>query len=102
MYSSLPSFVLGFHGCDKKIADKVLSGKDRLIPSENEYDWLGNGIYFWENSHQRALEYAKLLRQHPKRSINPVEKPYVIGAVIDLGHCLNLLDSEYIQIVKQG
>jgi hypothetical protein len=23
MYSSLPSFVLGFHGCDKSVADRL-------------------------------------------------------------------------------
>ena len=99
MYSSHPSFVLGFHGCDKKIADKVLSGEERLLPSENSYDWLGHGIYFWENNPARALEYAKLLT---KRSKSTVDSPAVIGAVIDLGYCLDLLEEESIAIIKQG
>ena len=102
MYSSQPSIVLGFHGCDQAVADQVLSGKERLLPSENSYDWLGHGIYFWENNPARALEYAKALTKHPERSRNPVTTPAVVGAVIDFGHCLNLLETKSIDIVRQG
>lgn len=102
MYSSLPSFVLGFHGCDKSVADKVISGKAHLNYSKNSYDWLGNGIYFWENNPQRALEYAQSIKKHPERCQEKITKPDVIGAVIDLGHCLNLLDSKNLKVVKQG
>lgn len=100
MYSTLPNFVLGFHGCDQEVGEKVLSGADRLSPSINEYDWLGNGIYFWENNPSRALEYATLLINHPKRS--KIKKPFSLGAIIDLGYCLNLIESKSLQIVKQG
>lgn len=102
MYSLQPSIVLGFHGCDKKVADRILSGDARLLPSENSHDWLGHGIYFWENNPVRALEYAKALTKHPERSTRPVITPAVVGAVIDFGHCLNLLESKSIDIVKQG
>ena len=102
MYSSLPSFVLGFHGCDKKVAEAVFSGKDRLMPSENSHDWLGHGIYFWENNHVRALEYAKVLKKYPGRGKQPINTPAVIGAIIDCGNCLNLLEAESIEIVKQA
>ena len=44
--------VFGFHGCDKRVADAVLTGKTKLSASENAYDWLARGIYFWE--HGRA------------------------------------------------
>ena len=50
LYSILPSFALGFHGCDESVADAVLAGNQQLFPSRNKYDWLGEGIYFWENS----------------------------------------------------
>ena len=46
MYSSRKGLVLGFHGADKLVVDKVISGQEELLGSENEYDWLGNGIYF--------------------------------------------------------
>ncbi|MFA6716839.1 MAG: hypothetical protein WC082_08555 [Victivallales bacterium] len=102
MYSVLPSFILGFHGCDKNVGESVLAGKSRLQPSENSYDWLGHGMYFWENNPQRALEYAEFLKHNPKRNKGKIETPFVIGAIIDLGRCLNLTESKSIGILKQG
>lgn len=62
-----------------------------MNPSTNEYDWLGNGIYFWENSHQRALDWAR-----HKYGRNAA----VLGAAIDLGHCLNLADYSSVEILR--
>lgn len=95
LYSVLPSFVLGFHGCDQSVATSAVNRKQHLRFSDNKYDWLGSGIYFWENSPQRALEWAKLLKERKK-----IRRPAVIGAVIDLGNCLNLLDRRYLKIVR--
>lgn len=103
MESVQPSLVLGYHGCDREVAERVLAGEDELLPSRNEYDWLGSGIYFWENSPQRALDYANLLMRRVESSRSqPIRRPAVVGALIDLGHCLNLLDSEAISLVSEG
>jgi hypothetical protein len=102
VYSVLPSFVLGFHGCDASIAEEVLSGNSSLRKSTNQWDWLGHGVYFWENSPERALHYACELRDNPVRSNSAVETPAVIGAVIDLGYCLNLLDEKSIRLVAEA
>lgn len=102
MYSTLPSFVLGFHGCDKQTKDKVLSGKEKLKHSTNEYDWLGHGIYFWENDPDRALSYAKSIKEYPERCKNKIDTPAVIGAVIDLKHCLNLFEEKSLGYLKQS
>jgi hypothetical protein len=102
MYKSLPYFVLGFHGCDKDIAERVLAGKDNLKHSENDYDWLGHGIYFWESNPQRALQYAKHLKKNPHLCKSRIKNEAVIGAVIDLGNCLNLLEAESLQILKSS
>lgn len=102
MYSTLPTFLLGFHGCDIETRDKIISGKTTLKPSENSYDWLGNGTYFWENNPQRALEYAQMLKKHPGRAKSKIKKEAVIGAIIDLGRCLNLLETESLEILKQS
>jgi len=80
MYTS-PEIVLGFHGCDKKIADSVIKEGKGLNQSENKYDWLGHGIYFWEGSDDRAIEWAK--------NNSKVENPAVIGAIIKLGRKLH-------------
>jgi len=102
MYSAYPAFVLGFHGCDKDLAEKIFSGEERLKPSQNNYDWLGNGVYFWEQNPLRALEYAHHLKDNPQKGRARIEEPAVIGAVINLGYCFNLLDSESLLILKMG
>lgn len=81
MYSKFPNFVFGFHGCNRETFENVIFKGQDLEMSHNKYDWLGNGIYFWENGLQRAYEWAK---KYPE--------PAVIGAIIDLGNCLNLTD----------
>ena len=47
MYEKLPNLVFGFHGCNKDTYEKVLYKHKDLKKSDNKYDWLGNGIYFW-------------------------------------------------------
>ncbi|MET4058234.1 hypothetical protein ABIC12_002732 [Pantoea agglomerans] len=97
MYSSKPSIVYGFHGLDKKTALKIVTQKDNFKHSNNPYDWLGYGIYFWENNYQRAIEYANEDKQRKK---SKVKEPFVLGAVIELGRCLDLLDQNYINFLK--
>lgn len=104
MYSSTSNLVLGFHGCDENTSKKVLIDGENLMSSNNTYDWLGNGVYFWENSLARAQEWAE---SHCKRynARHPEEvplKPAVIGAVIDIGYCLNFTDYGSSKILKRG
>ncbi|KAB7789604.1 hypothetical protein [Bifidobacterium leontopitheci] len=94
MYSKLPQLVLGFHGCDKSVRDEVVARGGALVSSQNNYDWLGNGVYFWEQNCERAYEWASQQVKWGK-----VQQPAVIGAVIDLGHCLNLMDSRYLNLL---
>ena len=102
MYARLPAFVLGFHGCDRVVGEAILAGKRELHPSDNDYDWLGSGRYFWENSYERALAFAQEMRSLPRthRRKHPITDPFVIGAIIDMGHCLNLLDHQGLELVK--
>lgn len=46
LYSRRSNLVIGFHGCDKSVVDKVIAGEDSLIASTNDYDWLGMGFIF--------------------------------------------------------
>jgi len=100
MYSTRTGLVLGFHGCDKSTVDKVLNGQSQIRESKNSYDWLGNGIYFWEHSPSRALAFARSLKKHPLRSNSVIKTPAVLGAVISLGYCLDLLDYRNLKLVK--
>ena len=97
MYSTLPNIIIGFHGCDQEVFNKILYDHEPFKSSMNDYDWLGHGMYFWEQNLERAWEWAKSGVKNPKLNI---KNPAVIGAVIDLGFCLNLLDSNNIQLLK--
>jgi hypothetical protein len=97
MYSSKPSHIFGFHGLDKKAAFDILNQKTDFIHSKNKYDWLGDGVYFWENNYERAIQYAKEDMLRPKSKI---KEPFVLGAIIDLGNCLDLLDQKYLDFLQ--
>jgi hypothetical protein len=98
MYAS--AFVLGFHGCDESVGERILRGEEHLTASNNNYDWLGGGIYFWENSPERALHWANFIKDHPTWFRAKVERPFVVGAILDLGRCLDLMDAASLTILK--
>lgn len=92
-YQRIPGMVLGFHGCDRSVGEDLLRGQTQhLRSSSNSYDWLGSGVYFWENDPKRALEFAEEAKQKPHLTKGKITDPFVVGAVIDLGLCLNLTD----------
>lgn len=99
LYSRRSNLIIGFHGCDESVVRKVVNGEEDLIPSTNDYDWLGNGIYFWENNEARALQWATELS---KRKGSSIKKPAVVGAIIDLGYCFDLTDTIYLQELKDA
>ncbi|MEX1103844.1 MAG: hypothetical protein WED87_06325 [Dehalococcoidia bacterium] len=77
--SPLP--VRGYHGTSRAAADDIL--REGFRPSANSYDWLGTGIYFWQDAPRRAREWAEA---------NHSASPAVLEATIDLIDCLDLLD----------
>ena len=74
--------VFGYHGCDRAIGERILKNQAHVSVSENEYDWLGHGAYFWENSFERALQWAKLINRNPQHSKHKIKEPFVVGAKI--------------------
>ena len=66
----------------------------------NIYDWLGSGIYFWEQSPRRALEWAQSCVDNPKMTNGQIKEPFVLGAIIILGLCLNLTDVSSMQTLQ--
>jgi hypothetical protein len=93
MYKLYPSLVLGFHACARHTAETLLSltNPDEMKPSVNNYDWLGHGVYFWENSPERARQYAQDRK---------IENPEVVGAVLHLGRCLDFTNFESLGVLK--
>lgn len=85
----LERLVVGYHGCTEKFARDLLLGNVPISAwrlSTNEWDWLGNGIYFWEHAPERALRWARE-RYRTRR-----QRPAVVGAYVHLGRCFDLLN----------
>ncbi|MBO9570927.1 MAG: hypothetical protein J7497_01765 [Chitinophagaceae bacterium] len=97
-----PFTVTGFHSCDREVGIRVLNGKDHLQPSSNSWDWLGPGTYFWEQNPLRALEYAEESSKRKQFNKIPIKIPFVLGAIIDLGNCLNLVEAKSIEIIREA
>ena len=95
MYSTKPNLILGFHGCEKKDQERFIKDINYVKQSQEDFDWLGHGMYFWENNMERALLWAE-----KKRKAGTLKEPSVVGAVLDLGYCFDLLDSTNISLLK--
>ncbi len=95
-------YIIGYHSCDRDLGLRLINGDDELFPSENTWDWLGSGIYFWEDDAHRALEYALENAEGKQKNKTPAKIPFVVGAVIDLGKCLNLVEVESLAILQEA
>ena len=82
--------IIGYHGCTAVTASRILRGES-FSPSSNDCDWLGQGVYFWEHGPDRALRFIKEKLRREKRR----ERPAVVGAVLQLGLCFDLLDTTF-------
>ncbi len=90
--------VVGYHGCTETFAQRLLLGEIPVKawkPSENRWDWLGSGIYFWEESPKRAMRWAEM-------NCPPGENATVVGAHIELGHCFDCLAEGYTPLLKEA
>jgi hypothetical protein len=95
MYNTRSNLILGFHGCDESVKHALLNRPYKIHKSEKPYDWLGHGVYFWENNYERVIKWAK-----DKAKRGEIEKPAVIGAVLSLDYCFDLLDSRFIEMIQ--
>jgi hypothetical protein len=82
--------VIGYHGCSVETAEDILAGA-AFNPSKNEFDWLGSGIYFWEYGLERAWQWARLRYEHPA----------VVGALVQLGNCFDLMDTRSTELLSK-
>jgi hypothetical protein len=82
--------LVAFHGTRRSTAKKLIRG-DAFGVSENDDDWLGHGIYFWEFAPQQAWWWAR--RRYG-------EDAAVVGALVRLGRCLDLLDPSNAELLR--
>ena len=86
---NFPRFVFGYHGCLEPLASDLLTGRKTVADwpvSRNKWDWLGEGIYFWEHGPARAKKWAEDKAKEAKVNGRKNPEPAVIGAVIALGN----------------
>src|SRR5215216_5875949 len=84
--------IIGYHGTDAETAQRLVDGEP-FTESSNDDDWFGRGIYFWEYAPKQAWWWTTKF----KRKRNPA----VVGAIIRLGHCLDLLDAANVKLLQQ-
>lgn len=53
-----PITITGYHGTRLDAVDGILN--EGFRPSKNDWDWLGHGIYFWQDAPYRAESWARL------------------------------------------
>ncbi|WP_143392763.1 hypothetical protein [Fimbriiglobus ruber] len=84
-----PRYVVGYHGCSRDFAESLRSKKVSVSEwaySEKSYEWLGKGVYFWEDAPGRAWQWARI--RFPKN-------PAVVATTIKLGACVDLADTKF-------
>jgi hypothetical protein len=79
---------IAFHGTTAAEDDRLVDGQ-AFRPSNKSHEWLGEGVYFWEYAPKQAWWWAREVRKH--------KEPSVIGAMIRLGNCLDLLEPENVR-----
>lgn len=87
-----PSYlVYGYHGTSETLAQQIL--RQGYQYSENDYDWLGRGVYFFQDAPSSAWEWAS--ERYPR-------EPAVLRSIITLADCLDLVDTSAVEVVKLG
>jgi hypothetical protein len=97
---STGQLLVAYHGCDRRTADALVSGVlPSLSESDNPYDWLGPGAYFFQDDWRRALMFAQASAANPRRKFTarPIREPAVVGAVLKLSLVLDVSTQEGIE-----
>ncbi|MQA23031.1 hypothetical protein [Rugamonas rivuli] len=85
--------LVAYHGCDITTRDDLVSGRQQhLHHSDNRYDWLGPGAYFFEGDFERALLFAQASHLNPERryTAKPIATPAAVGAVLQVQDWLDM------------
>jgi hypothetical protein len=85
--------LLAYHGCDAVTRDDLVTRRlGSLDHSQNVYDWLGPGSYFFEDDPQRAMDFAQRAKDHPEKQFtkHPIATPAIVGAVLCVTSCLDM------------
>ena len=82
-YADFHRTVVAYHVTDVTAAERLVGGDD-FGPSDRADEWFGNGVYFWEYAFRQAWWQARDYEQH--------REPAVVGALVRLRNCFDLVD----------
>jgi len=91
-YEDYHRTIVGFHGTTAASADRLVAG-EACKASDKDDEWFGKGIYFWEYAPKQAWWWAKRFKKY--------DQPCVIGALIRLGNCFDLLDPKNLEVLRE-
>lgn len=80
---------VAYHGTTAEAAEAIL--REGFKTSENTYDWLGDGIYFFQGPPERAREWA----------VEHCADPAVIGCEIAIVDFLDLTNPEWTRFLTE-
>lgn len=83
-----PRRLIGFHGCSLDFARKITDPEvdiEEWNRSDKAWDWLGDGVYFWEQAPLRAWEWAVAMSGRTGTSPAVVGAPIAPRTLVDLG-----------------
>lgn len=83
--------VLGYHGTTFERAMRIVNAQ-QFEPSTGPGEWLGHGVYFWEECEAHAWDWVA--RKYPGGT--------VLRANIVLGQCLDLADPAGLRLVVEA
>lgn len=83
--------VLAYHGTSSEASDRIEA--EGFHASQNLYDWLGDGIYFFQDAPLRAREWAR--ERYGREGV-------VLGAEIHLTDCMDLLDVAWYDVLSDA
>ncbi len=83
---------IGHHGTTRAAADAIV--REGFKPSSNTFDWLGDGVYFFQEGRSRAQDWAL--------KVAGSEEWAVIEAEIDLTDCMDLLERSWSELLSEA
>jgi hypothetical protein len=86
-----PLYIYGYHGTNQEKASVIVQTGFNI--SANDYDWLGTGVYFFQDAPLRAWEWAN--QRFP-------ENAAVIRSLIRLENCMDLFDIGWFPIIREA
>ena len=78
-----PNLLL-YHCNDAERCSQYLSNEDYIILCQEDGDWLGDGMYFWDNKSNAEYWYQKKLKDDSSKEYLIVQSQVLLSKILDL------------------